>query len=151
MYEQQTPFELVDYIALSSFLNNFLYKAIQENIFGKWLWHISIKQFINWLNFILFLCVFFQLKIWKWSIQHHYLCQCTRCYYVCIDVIVVVNSLRKIIGSFMIFDHQHFWPIWRKAKSILKCFYQRCHILYRMKIASNSFENMCTMKKPFLV
>lgn len=34
MYEQQTPFELVDYIALSSFLNNFLYKAIQENIFG---------------------------------------------------------------------------------------------------------------------
>lgn len=35
MYEQQTPFELVDYIALSSFLNLFLYKAIQENIFGK--------------------------------------------------------------------------------------------------------------------
>ncbi|XP_031633288.1 ubiquitin-protein ligase E3B [Contarinia nasturtii] len=33
MYEQQTPFELIHYIALSSFLNNFLYKAIQENIF----------------------------------------------------------------------------------------------------------------------
>lgn len=34
MYEQQTPFELVDYVALSSFLNNFLYKAIQDSIFG---------------------------------------------------------------------------------------------------------------------
>lgn len=35
MYEQQIPFELMDYVALSSFLNMFSYKAIQENIFGK--------------------------------------------------------------------------------------------------------------------
>lgn len=35
MYEQQTPFELADYVGLSSFLNNFLYKSIQENIFGE--------------------------------------------------------------------------------------------------------------------
>lgn len=35
MYEQQTPFELADYIGLSYFLNNFLFKAIQENIFGN--------------------------------------------------------------------------------------------------------------------
>ncbi|XP_037044995.1 ubiquitin-protein ligase E3B [Bradysia coprophila] len=33
MYEQQTPFELADYIGLSYFLNNFLFKAIQDNIF----------------------------------------------------------------------------------------------------------------------
>lgn len=35
MYEQQTPFELVDYIGLSYFLNNFLYKTIQDSIFGE--------------------------------------------------------------------------------------------------------------------
>lgn len=35
MYEQQIPFELMDYVALSSFLNMFSYKAIQDNIFGK--------------------------------------------------------------------------------------------------------------------
>lgn len=34
MYEQQTPFELSDHVGLSYFLNNFLYKAIQENFFG---------------------------------------------------------------------------------------------------------------------
>lgn len=34
MYEQQTPFELSDYVGLSYFLNNFLHKAIQENYFG---------------------------------------------------------------------------------------------------------------------
>ncbi|XP_031635023.1 ubiquitin-protein ligase E3B-like [Contarinia nasturtii] len=33
MYEKQTPLKLNHYIVLSSFLNNFLYKAIQENIF----------------------------------------------------------------------------------------------------------------------
>lgn len=33
MYEQQTPFQLNDFIALVYFLNNFLYRAIQENIF----------------------------------------------------------------------------------------------------------------------
>lgn len=35
MYEQQTPFELSDYVGLSYFLNNFLYRAIQENVFGE--------------------------------------------------------------------------------------------------------------------
>ncbi|GAB0093851.1 ubiquitin-protein ligase E3B [Sergentomyia squamirostris] len=33
MYEQQTPFQLSDFIALSYFLNNFLYRAIQEGLF----------------------------------------------------------------------------------------------------------------------
>lgn len=35
MYEQQTPFELSDFVGLSYFLNNFLFRAIQENIFGR--------------------------------------------------------------------------------------------------------------------
>lgn len=39
MYEQQTPFELSDFIGLSYFLNNFLFKAVQENIFGKLVHH----------------------------------------------------------------------------------------------------------------
>lgn len=33
MYEQQTPFQLNDFVALAYFLNNFLYRGIQENIF----------------------------------------------------------------------------------------------------------------------
>lgn len=43
MYEQQTPFEIIDYIGLSSFLNNFLYKAIQDNIFGEFLSRSTIQ------------------------------------------------------------------------------------------------------------
>lgn len=35
MYEQQEPFQLSDYTGLSYFLNNFLFKTIQDNIFGK--------------------------------------------------------------------------------------------------------------------
>lgn len=35
MYEQQSPFELSDYVGLSYFLNNFLFKAIQDNVFGR--------------------------------------------------------------------------------------------------------------------
>lgn len=35
MYEQQIPFELLDYVALSHFLNHFLCKAIQESLFGQ--------------------------------------------------------------------------------------------------------------------
>lgn len=34
MYEQQDPFQLSDYTGLSYFLNNFLFKTIQDNIFG---------------------------------------------------------------------------------------------------------------------
>lgn len=34
MYEQQEPFQLSDYTGLSYFLNNFLYKTIQDNIIG---------------------------------------------------------------------------------------------------------------------
>lgn len=44
MYEQQTPFQMTDYIGLSYFLNNFLYKAIQANSFGK-----MIFQFICYI------------------------------------------------------------------------------------------------------
>lgn len=33
MYEQQEPFQMTDYTGLSYFLNNFLYKTIQDNIF----------------------------------------------------------------------------------------------------------------------
>lgn len=35
MYENQVPFKITDYIGLSYFLNNFLYKAIQSNLVGK--------------------------------------------------------------------------------------------------------------------
>lgn len=59
MYEQQTPFELADYVGLSSFLNNFLYKSIQENIFGEFnrygkheLSSVLLNFQINW-NFYL--------------------------------------------------------------------------------------------------
>lgn len=35
MYEQQKPFRLVDYVYMSSFLNQFLYKGVLGNLFGK--------------------------------------------------------------------------------------------------------------------
>jgi len=35
MYEQQTPFRLIDYVNMSSFLNCFLYKGVLGNLFGK--------------------------------------------------------------------------------------------------------------------
>lgn len=36
MYEQQMPFELLDYVALTHFLNHFLYKSIQDSLFGQY-------------------------------------------------------------------------------------------------------------------
>lgn len=35
MYEQQDPFKLTDFITMSYFLNQFLYKAVLSNLFGK--------------------------------------------------------------------------------------------------------------------
>lgn len=35
MYEQQNPFKLTDFITMSNFLNQFLYKGILNNLFGK--------------------------------------------------------------------------------------------------------------------
>jgi ubiquitin-protein ligase E3 B len=35
MYEQQRPFQLTDYVHMSSFLNQFLYKGVLGNLFGK--------------------------------------------------------------------------------------------------------------------
>jgi len=35
MYEQQDPFKLTDFISMSYFLNQFLYKAILTYLFGK--------------------------------------------------------------------------------------------------------------------
>jgi len=35
MYEHQDPFKLMDFIAMSYFLNQFLYKAVLTNLFGK--------------------------------------------------------------------------------------------------------------------
>lgn len=35
MYEQQDPFKLTDFITMSYFLNQFLYKAVLTNLFGK--------------------------------------------------------------------------------------------------------------------
>lgn len=35
MYEQQEPFKLNDFIAMSTFLNTFLYRAVLGNLFGK--------------------------------------------------------------------------------------------------------------------
>lgn len=57
MYEQQTPFELIDYVGLSSFLNNFLYKSIQENIFGE--------LAIDWTIFIVQLAINWPFSIWQ--------------------------------------------------------------------------------------
>lgn len=52
MYEQQTPFELVDYVGLSNFLNHFLYKSIQDNIFGNIIFKINshYKYSVNTLT-----------------------------------------------------------------------------------------------------
>lgn len=58
MYEQQTPFELSDFIGLTYFLNNLLYKAIQGNLLGKksatTLEYCTVKMSSN---------IFFDLKI----------------------------------------------------------------------------------------
>lgn len=35
MYVDEQPFKLSDYVLLTYFLNNILYKIIQENILGK--------------------------------------------------------------------------------------------------------------------
>lgn len=35
MYEQQEPFKLTDFVTISYFLNQFLYKAVLNNLFGK--------------------------------------------------------------------------------------------------------------------
>lgn len=45
MYEQQKPFKLTDIVKLSGFLNQFLYKIIMGNIFGKFkiLLEVSMK------------------------------------------------------------------------------------------------------------
>lgn len=34
MYEQQDPFKLSDFVTISYFLNQFLYKAVLNNLFG---------------------------------------------------------------------------------------------------------------------
>lgn len=35
MYEQQDPFKLTDFVTISYFLNQFLYKAVLTNLFGE--------------------------------------------------------------------------------------------------------------------
>lgn len=35
MYTEQKPFLINDYVGLSYFLNNFLFKLVQDNIIGK--------------------------------------------------------------------------------------------------------------------
>jgi len=44
MYEHQDPFKLMDFIAMSYFLNQFLYKAVLTNLFGK---SISVYFFVK--------------------------------------------------------------------------------------------------------
>lgn len=36
MYEQQEPFKLCDFVTISYFLNQFLYKAVLNNLFGAY-------------------------------------------------------------------------------------------------------------------
>lgn len=36
MYEQQEPFKLTDFVTISYFLNQFLYKAVLTNLFGEY-------------------------------------------------------------------------------------------------------------------
>lgn len=98
MYEQQTPFELADYIGLSYFLNNFLFRGIQESIFGNF----KIVIFIDWS----FTIIIDQIH----ELLHHipYSNPCIHFCYACIDVIVAVHLHHQIIGSFTKFDHLTF-------------------------------------------
>lgn len=50
MYEQQDPFKLTDFITMSYFLNQFLYKAVLTNLFGKISESTSRRFFLRSLN-----------------------------------------------------------------------------------------------------
>lgn len=43
MYEHQDPFKLTDFITMSYFLNQFLYKAVLTNLFGNLISFCHVK------------------------------------------------------------------------------------------------------------
>lgn len=47
MYEQQTPFELADFIGLSSFINNLLFKGIHGGSIGMRVRKIIFRSSYN--------------------------------------------------------------------------------------------------------
>lgn len=53
MYEQQDPFKLSDFVTISYFLNQFLYKAVLNNLFGGY-YNLCIIFFYNIIDIILF-------------------------------------------------------------------------------------------------
>lgn len=53
MYEQQDPFKLSDFVTISYFLNQFLYKAVLNNLFGA-CYNLCIIFFYNIVAIILF-------------------------------------------------------------------------------------------------
>lgn len=53
MYEQQDPFKLSDFVMISYFLNQFLYKAVLNNLFGGY-YNLCIIFFYNIIDIILF-------------------------------------------------------------------------------------------------
>lgn len=53
MYEQQDPFKLSDFVTISYFLNQFLYKAVLNNLFGVY-YSLYIIFFHEVLHIIFF-------------------------------------------------------------------------------------------------
>ena len=53
MYEQQDPFKLSDFVTISYFLNQFLYKAVLNNLFGVY-YSLYIIFFHKVLHIIFF-------------------------------------------------------------------------------------------------
>lgn len=50
MYEKQTPFKLSDFIAMSNFLNLFLYKAVIGNLFGMYIYDFTYFPILIYID-----------------------------------------------------------------------------------------------------
>lgn len=57
MYEQQDPFKLGDFVTISYFLNQFLYKAVLNNLFGVY-YSFCIISSENVSNVITLFCAY---------------------------------------------------------------------------------------------
>lgn len=54
MYEQQDPFKLNDFVTISYFLNQFLYKAVLNNLFGAY-YSFYTTSFLNVFEIVIIL------------------------------------------------------------------------------------------------
>lgn len=61
MYETQDPFKISDFITMSYFLNQFLYKAVLNNLFGKYNYTTCKSDTKNITNFKLHLFLSFHI------------------------------------------------------------------------------------------